>query len=1592
MPRPPPPWVLLFVPFLLFLARAGASDCCRNDDPFDDLFFNARQLDSVPVEGITIDPTSSTTTNSYLNNGETEDLIFRFIFMPPDGISPAQYTLSFSCDNPLVYTTSSCSISSIITSITGSDATAYNTTVNCIYSRFPGSTQCSLSATLNNLAGRLSSQKKSFESVVSTRQTTSYESVKITNNVYGIVVYLPDSFGALSEEATIVSGVGNSYKVPNYYRVDAGIQQIQTYGVIPGGGSLQGSVGVTFFQTATVSVIVGDYITRYNIITCGLTNAALADTTFTLPESATCGVGVAVQSETTYPVFGVQFRTYKSGNFTLNLLWPSLGDVQDQYEQVLVLDIEEPAPPIVTALTKSTQYRSTPCEIETASMTAYNVRYADYRQLVVINSNGVNSTWLETAASFTYDSAADLSQLTFESGGGLGTDVFFILNATFGTEYRTGLIFDNDPILTFSFTSPPVLTGMSPTTVNVTGGETVTLTGTFDGFSSQDYVYIGGYGILGSATTITGTTQISFTTPARATLGQLYTYDVVVANCAERSSALTLSYITNPTVSIIATNTSADVNGVYSVPANDSAGFLASVSGNNEGVQYLWQIFSGGSEVSLGSTTNNLQAFTVSPNFFSASSVNYILRSTVTNSLGLSDQIEVSIQRLEEGSSYVFVTVYNVDNVSRSDDTTTLIQSTVATSSDSNVTLVWTYGSESYNVSDGTTTLGDGTIASQATANGTTTGPTKFGLEFNIARSNLRIGETTLTLTATLDSNPIISGSDAITVRVQRSALLAIINDGINGTLIQTGGDVRLFAGNSYDPDVLTGEGDSREGISYLWFTCSKSLQSAFSSGVESCDSLIPVDATASTITLSSADLLAQRLDTSTNPAPTFLSFGLRVSKENRVTDTYTYFELRTVETEQKVPTLTSLEIVDSKGVVMERTGLSTFSNIIIQPTAADTAVQWAFDMVQSDQRYLLATSGVLMLGSGFVSVRGEKSRLPLGFQANSLRPGTEYVIRVTASASDTALQTDFQIKFSTAQVPKLSCQPPAVQQGTVLDTVLTVTASLSFETQNIEYCFFLVGESLERFSLGKGCSSVPFATFTFPKRGIYDVECLAKSVQGNIIDNVTLDTNIVLSTPTPAPGLTEVQALIVRLNGLEATTNVCEARRDHSCLTSLIAVANSMALEVEAAIQNDNSAEAVQLLEATKAYIVKLSALSESLAQNTVFRPNQVEESIDQSFYLSHVPGTMIEDEGTLFATLRQMEGAVTSTESESTDPVIDSTLVAKVAVIANLSLTTAYNLAQGGTTRRRLLQTEQTRSSFATLQFRTPNFLAQIRAQQEGCGFLGEETTEYPAELQNRFERSTALSNSEIRPSRVVVVVACDEDQVNVPLNGVEVRNQVCRNVLSGQEARRLVPILIEIPEENIRATGLNNELDVYVSEVAYVAVKGIDALPDKCIKLRLARKQSTLITTNFDNLTAGTFEGLTADFPNVCTPTTCYRLRIDPTDTVTFTTTDVEITTKNQGLFVAGNSTSSRIAYVGPFTLEGFGLRGIGAIVRIVTTLAAFGVIALLVTWFAVTTVFGGAADVDATGWEYVERDMFGRGSVESNVDRASIGVNG
>lgn len=1571
----------------------------------NDLLPLSKQFETAPSEGIILLSEELSDIDLFLNDGETDEVTYNFVFTPPSGTSPSEYSLSFSCDDDLIYSSGSCSLSSVVATITTSSDTVYNTTVSCVFNRFPGTTGCNLVATLDTnveeFSTRLNELSTSSSPATSTktflvpaypisnisdanirdsnialngtsvRQTTTYTSDTVTCNIYGVVFYLLDSFGERGSSSTIVSGLTNSYTLASYDETDGGVREVQVYSSVPGGASISGSSALAFFSAATVSLDISDYIFFYDASSCSITDASISSGEVTLPSSDTCGLGVAVENEDSDPVLGVQFRTYKSGNLSVSLTWPTLGTSLESYEQTIIFEILEAAPPIVTDISKSSIYRSTPCESETITLSAYNVRYANVRELIVTNNDGSTSTWSEVTESFSYNSATDTSTVVFESAGGSGTDVPFILNCTFDSDVREGIVFDSYPVLTLSFSSPPSLSSMDPTTSSEDGGDVILLIGSFEGFGDDDIVYVGGYEILGSSVTITGTTQISFLSPALSDVGEQYSYDVVVAICAEKSDGIALVYSAPPNVTISSSNSSPNDDGAFIIPSGGSTTFLAIVTGNNEGLFYAWQIFqSDGSQIST-SGTNDEDVFVVTEDMLSSTDETYVLRVEVVNSLNLADFDEVNIQLTT--TEYISANVYETNDVLyRSTDVTTLVQAEVTSSSDSDVSLEWSYSGESYSVDS------DSVFAQQLTNDSSTTGPSKLGLEFNIARRDLQVGSTVLTLTAYLNSNPSVRDSDSVTIRVAQSRLRAVINDGINGTLIAAGSDIRLSATNSRDPDILDGEEDN-VGIVYQWGPCLKSSDSTFREGSEDCSSVFPSVVTSTIITIPGAALVNELLGVnSTILNPTFFLFRLKASKGDRVAYSYLYFEVRSIADEERIPSLLSLNVVDIRGDVLDTADVDLYADTIIQPFATESIVEWHFDMLERRHRYLFAVSGKLKVGAGFVTRRNEKSRLLLGFAAGSLEPATEYTVVVTAVAQDTSIETEYQVSFRTAEVPKLTCNLPQVQTGIVSSTLFTVKALLSFQSQKIDYCFYLVSQSNEKFPVGKGCSFISFASFTFPREGVFSIECVAKASSGSEIDKVTLVDAIELFPPPISVELSQVEYLSQRLSNFTAELDRCEAQRDHTCVRTLIMSANDFSLRVERAVASDSSQEAADLLERCKEYIAELTVLSDSLASRTVLRPNEVEQSIDQSLYLAHVPNTMITDEEILYLTLSQVNEVVESVSLGETDAVRSNYIVDKVTSISNMTLSKAFNIDQGGTTRTRLRARQGAPVSlYASVLFPLIRNIWSIRFPQEVCGYRGFQLTEYPSSLKGVLDGSDNEVLTNLPAVKLFTGIACDKNQLSGSF-GSDFEVKVCQDVIDDRVRPRIEVVVAGVPEEIVAATQMATDITPYMQEYVYVTLNEPSSLPNGCLELIMKRKRSSLSTTVYDNLTAGVLTNLTVSSSSRCTRDTCYKLVLDDNRTATFTSQQIIVTTRRQGLHVAGNLTTRAPVWYND------NIEGVTGSTAVATGFAIFGmfvVVAGLVTWIAATTCVVVLPGVDEVGWEYVERDMFGRGSVEA-----------
>eukprot|EP00178_Gracilaria_changii_P025964 TRINITY_DN797_c0_g1_i1.p1 TRINITY_DN797_c0_g1~~TRINITY_DN797_c0_g1_i1.p1 ORF type:complete len:1594 (-),score=219.47 TRINITY_DN797_c0_g1_i1:2094-6875(-) len=1545
---------------LLFSFFSGIGTAVLQQQPsfFTTTLDTYRQLASLPPVGITVE--SQSDVNFFLVNGESDELIVNFVFMPPSGSSPEEFAITFGCESSVVLLNDSCSITNTISTIVGSDSTAFNTTVACTFEAFPATTSCSLTAT--SLA----------------RQASQFQSNQVPVNVYGIVLYVPDENGEVSENARILSGYANSYELESFDREDQGVREIQSYGILPDNINFAGSNGISFLDLASVSVIADDQIFWYNISTCSITGSSYGPSGIILDNPTQCGLSFAARDEDVFPSFGAQFRPYKSGKFTLQLNWNSLGTTGEAYEQAVVISVVERAPPVITSISKLPIYQSLPCGVETLNITGYNFRFSDKREILTSNEGGSVSIWPEAEDSFSYDPVEDLSSLSFESSGGVGQDVSFAVIVFYGSVSANAISLQDDIFLTTNFSTPPVLLGLAPNVTEPEGGARIVLTGSFEGFKNSSFVKVGGFDIRGGDVEITENGSLSFIAPPLSSLGKHFTYDVLIEICAERSDSALLIYNVAPIVFITAADSSTNDDNSYVIPYDGEVTFVAEVSANNVNVTYLWTLVSAdGNVMSLGNATVNQQIFTVTPDMIRPSGTRYALRVAVTNSIALSDSSEVAIVLANPVDEYILVNVFEIETLQRSLNTTTLIQASlvVEVNDITEVFLEWVYKGERYVVDE---SRGFRNASSSAQD---VTGPTKLGLEFNIARRDLEIGVSQLELIATLANNPDINGRDSINVIVVASELEAIINDGLNGTLILSGNDLQLNGGNSFDPDVLPDESNPTTEIQYDWSGCRSSLDSSFSTSVSDCSSILPEILNSVNITIAAADLFTSRLDTDADPLPTFFVFGLVVSKDNRSSETYAYFEFRTTETTGDVPSLSSLEVVDGKGIPVDLKSANIFSDIVIQPESDDAFVTWSFDMSRINQQYLLLQEGVLKAGPGFVSTRGEKSRLPLAFAASALEEATEYVVAVTVFSSQSSLVQTYEISFVTSEAPSLSCTGPIESSGITSETMFTVSGLLSFETQGIEYCFSLISSLNERFSVGKGCSSVPFASFSIHKDGTYQIECEARTLGGNLVDKVTLNNTLSVNTPAPPGDQTILGNLAERLANLTEEAAFCEAVRDHGCLTSLISVVSNVAGIIVSVTDSDTSEEAQLLVDQTQSYVANLSRISEELTRTTVYSPNQILPAIDLTFYLLLVPQRLIGDESTLFAALRQAETAIEITEDNTIEALVSDSLVEKVSTIANLSISIAFNIGQEGTSRRRLLQEPGSiRRAFGVLLLKTTRFIASVRSQQENCGFSGIESTAL-GESDITRQVSTTYSSPDVSPVELHIQVSCNGDQVKEVVELAEIRRKLCPNMIPDLSSRRVIVTIIVIPEESLTATGLLVDVENRVTQCPILEVRGLatEEIPPQCFEITMKIDGSG---ESSGEIKAGILRNASSVPLDFCDMDDCFVFQTDEEDVVSVTDASITILTKNQGLLIAGVP-KERIA--GPVTedIRGNGLGDVGSVGVAIGIGVAFVLGTVLLMWFAAThLVVAAPAAAIEDDWEYVERDVYGRGIDEED----------
>lgn len=1521
------------------------------------LFQTSHQEAFVPEVGLTL-LSEDSSVNLILDNGETEDFSFSFLFVPENGTTVDSYDFQFLCEDETMNIDQSCDTASSEITVSNSDVLAYNSSVTCSLAGFPGTTTCRLTAVPVNevVEGTVAARQE-------IRHETIFTSAPLTVTISGIVFFIPDTNGGRSISSTIISGVGRSFKLEQYDRVQQNPREMSVSIYDNKKGELKGSKGLDVFLTGGISIIDDDPILHFDPVGCDFIGAQHIDGQLRFPNASQCALGVAVRDNSSLVSFGVQVRAYKSGNYSFDIQFPSFLSSGEDYIQVIQIEIVETAPPVITAIEKDLMYKSVPCGPQTMKITGYNVHLADGREIVVQNDDGTTTVWTEALSQFLDNRLSDISEMTFISAGGSGTNVPFNLIARFGGDLRTGVTLDQSLDSKLSFSTKPALSTIRPNFARVQGGPAIQLTGNFEGLSSTSFILVGGFMINYKDILSQSTSRLTFFAPPRAQLGLEYKYNVTVNLCAEQSNPAMLVYYAPPLLEIIATSTSQDDENVYLIPDMGST-FVATAMQNSEGLTYQWQVTTSSNEqVNTGSIPKDKQQFLVDPTIFPATSDVYTLSVTGTNTLGLSHTAAISIRPVKPDEEFMTVIIYPPGNLTRSLGYPVLIQASISAmtgTSDSAIVFLWTYLGKEYIVDESVP------AARAARVDETMTGPTLLGLEFNIAREDLQIGETALSLNVYEKSNPDRGGTFITTIIVDPSVLKAKINDGVNGTVILTGTDLKLTGEGSRDPDVISEKDEPDSDLKYEWFGCRKSLMSSFNEEVSDCSALIS-QSNQQTITIKSDALFNRRLDKGTNPKPTYFLFGLKVSKGSRSTITYTYFQLQTSSTNEKVPMLTSLEVVNGKGIVLDKSAVSSYSEIIIRPWTDEGTISWKYDMRREHQKYLLTQKGVLKGGNEFLSDWTATSRLPLRFSAGALEPNQKYTIVVKASAKGTSLVTDNEITFMTLEAPRLICEAPIVSTGNLSETMFTVSARMTFETERIEYCFTIVTSPSQKISVGKGCSSVPFAKFTFDIAGTFDIECMAKTVDGVIMDTMVLPSAITVEPIESNPNATPIQIVSARLDRLETRVQDCKRLRDHACLMTLMSLADEITADVEDVLNESETEteETTALREKAQSYIGNLASIIGELAEAGVVKATQTDSLVQVSFSMCNVPSEFFTYDALVssLSLLNDLYSYLISSES----PVLSDVNAQKTIACVNQTIGAANVLVGEGSSRRRLLR-ESCDSRLDCLVPQISLFMVLIQQQQSECGTSMKSDGNYPA-LETRRSRENNTSGP------TVVVGSSTVCQQNSEIEAQADKDHKSILKLENPTPDKLTLTTLLIPAQYFQCMGL----DLKTNYGLRVITNQEDETSNREYELKMLTEENGLKEKDAEMYEL-VFKNSGEDETTNTLGNQCPKSEKAETEKVTVSDNSVTFSVKRSGLFVGGRAAAN------PATMIA-GMSG-GLLIGL---LVSMGIVILIVSiiavWFIATSCVALPDLPVVTNWEYVERDMFGRGDVPDGVESSN-----
>lgn len=868
-----------------------------------------RQLSTASNDRRGVDFFEDSTRNVLLVNGSADDS-FSFSFYPEDGLEVSDYKISQLSSNGDVLNNDT-DIEIMAATLSGR---AVNMSTSLDFHSFPGQTNLTIEFRRPN--------------------GTLFDSIEVDYLAAGLGIYREDPDGG----RVLVSGTNRSFVVPDYtdnlngnnhHELGAFVQFLN--GSTSDSAVSEGSSSdpASLFRLDNINPVIMQSKGQvdWDPSVCKLTSATRDGNNLLIPDG--CGMGLAQglgnETQSGGLLFGYDFEEYRAGNFDVLFEWDRFtegSEFEDQeYTNYVKAEIGGDPPAIVRLVTPVTEFSA-----EGGQDLYVEMVNADSANVTSFSVAGAEPFLLRNGSYQQFSGPAGYYQsAVFETTPGIGKRLPWEIqasrqNGTGDSASTVPLTFIDQSGFVFSYDSAELtLTSVSPNYVSANGGQDVVLTGTFDDFNisnPEHKILFSNAEIDRSLLRSANETTISITTPARADVGNSWSYNVAGAVGSEVSNSMPINYYAD-TIAVRTT-----IFGGSQAAGSDAIEFgrcsnvtiLADESGSDmQDVEYSWTVVGpdGIDILSLASppvieTTNRVLSFPV--DVLPLLSTDYVATVRAENNItsGVSvktirrtSDYKVGVTLIEPAARTVALPLTNLRIVAKIEMPACL--------SNTSLSLVYEWGWED----EGQTAndlLSNNSVAytryqlRPSDANSTSEGDTgiiRLGREFIVPRETLKVGfhrtylsvfvpaprENTsvpyVPLRNESDSNSTIQGLGTTTALVRQSALLSIIGNGELTITTDGESDVEMSATQSIDPDAA--EGESTAGLSYSW-NCSRSWNEDLSDASPCVEELMPpASSSAVSFTARAVGFLAEFAKSPNGEDSTvYFRYNLNVTKGSR--------------------------------------------------------------------------------------------------------------------------------------------------------------------------------------------------------------------------------------------------------------------------------------------------------------------------------------------------------------------------------------------------------------------------------------------------------------------------------------------------------------------------------------------------------------------------------------------------------------------------------------------------------------------------------------------------------------------------------------